>query len=615
MRTTLIAALTCLGTLSVGAVALAPAAQAATYTSSGVKCTKVGTPWNDTIHGTAYNDVICGLGGNDVIYGWSGNDVIDAGVGTDKVYGGRGADTIYGQDGYDTLSGQEDNDRIEGGVGNDIIVTASGADVVLSGAGHDFVDLGDGNDWVDGGTGADKLVGGTGADTIVGGADGDTVSGGSGTDTIYGNDGNDDLVGGSDRDLLSGGGGTNWCEVATDDVRYSCKTDVEKAGARDLSLSPSTVDVTNDYALVTYRVRVTDDTGVLTVQVGAQYEDGTGYANGGMASLESGTIRDGWWTGTLNVPRYIESGSMMVNAFMKDRVGRHSSADFRDALKVVSRNPDRSAPKVVDSWVGATTVDVRTSERTFGAAVRILDDVAGAAPWSTYICPSHLYADGFRQAGACSNLELVSGTIRDGWWRTDVTIPKGSVSGTWNLSAWVEDASSRWGTTYWDGPDMHAWQEANPPVMGELLPGKGGRFGVVGVGDSHAPSVATVRINPHTVDGMAGPSTVTIDVAAKDVEGVSRVSVFVGAQTSDSYVELPVSEGRLVSGTSRDGVWRFTVDVVQGTPPDEYHLQVAVEDLTHWVSYVSPGSQHEGNGQITLTPSQLPDSPGFITVT
>ena len=615
MRTTLIAALTCLGTLSAGAVALAPAAQAATWTSSGVKCTKVGTPYNDTIHGTAYNDVICGLGGNDVIYGWSGNDVIDAGVGTDKVYGGRGADTIYGQDGYDTLSGQEDNDRIEGGVGNDIIVTASGADVVLSGAGHDFVDLGDGNDWADGGTGGDKLVGGTGADTIVGGADGDTVSGGSGTDTVYGNDGDDDLVGGSDRDLLSGGGGTNWCEVAADDIRYSCKTDAENPAARQVTLSPSTVDVTNDAALVTYRMRVTDDTGVLTVQVGAQYEDGGGYATGGLATLASGTIRDGWWTGTLRVPRYIEPGSMTVHAFMKDRVGRNSSGSFRGALDVVSRNPDRSAPKVVDSWVGATTVDVRTSEKTFAAAVRIVDDVAGAEPSTTYVCPSHLFADGFRQAGGCTNLELVSGTARDGWWRADVTIPKGSVSGTWNLSAWVEDASTLWGMTYWDGPDMHAWQEANPPVHGELLPGQGGRFTVLGVGDSHAPTLSTVRISPHTVGGMSGPSTVTIDVAARDVEGVTGVSVYAGAQTSDSWIDLSVSEGQLVSGTNRDGVWRFTVDVVQGTPPGEYHVGVIVEDLTHWQSYVAPGSTHAGNGPTTLTPSQLPDSPGFITVT
>lgn len=615
MRARLVPALLLAAPLVLGGLVVAPAAEAASYTSTGVRCTKVGTPYNDTLHGTAYADVICGLGGNDVIFGYSGNDVIDGGVGTDKIYGGRGADRLYGQDGYDTLSGQEDNDRIEGGVGNDIIATAAGADVVIAGPGHDYVDLGDGNDWVDGSTGSDKILGGTGTDTIVGGADNDTVSGGSGADTIYGNDGNDDLVGGADKDLLSGGTGTNWCEMAADDTRYACKTDLENAKAVDISLSSTSVDVTDAPATVTYSIRVTDDTGVLTTQVGAQYDDGSGYASGGLARLASGTIRDGWWTGSLQVPRYIEGGVMTVNVFLKDRVGRVSSGAFPRELTVVSRNPDRSAPRVVDSWVGATTVDVRSAARTFSAAVRIVDDVAGADPGSSYLCPSHLYADGFRQAGGCESLTLSSGTIRDGWWRADVTIPEGSVSGTWNLSAWVEDASTRWGMTYWDGPDLHAWQESHPPVNGVLMPGQGGRFTVLGVGDSHAPSLTTVKIAPATVDGMAGPTEVTVDVAARDVEGISRVSINAAAQTSDSWIELAASEGELVSGTTRDGVWRFTVDVVQGTPPGTYHLQVTVEDLTHWVSYLSPGSPHTGTGMPTLTPAQLPDSNGAITVT
>lgn len=614
MRARLTLALSVAGALVMGAVAAAPA-QAATYTSTGLRCTQVGTPYNDTLHGTSAADVICGLGGNDVIFGYSGNDVIDGGVGTDKIYGGRGADKLYGQDGYDTLSGQEDNDRVEGGPGNDIIGTAAGADVVVAGTGHDYVDLGEGNDWTDGGAGVDKLVGGGGADTIVGGADGDTINSGSGTDTVYGNDGNDDLVGGPDKDVLSGGGGTNWCEVAPEDIRYTCKTDTQQPTAAGVWLSATSVDVTDAPATVRYSVRVTDDTGVVQVQVGAQYDDGTGYATGGQASLTSGTIRDGWWSGTLVVPRYIEGGSMTVHVFLKDRVGRHSSPAFGNRLTVVSRNPDRSPPRVVDSWIGTTSVDVRTSTKTFPASVRIVDDVAGAKPWGTHLCPSHLFADGFRQAGACEQLVLVSGTVRDGWWRAVMTVPARSASGTWNLSAWVEDDSTRWGLTFWDGPDLHAWQQANPPVTGVPLPGRGGRFTVQGVGDTNAPVVSTVRISPSTVNGMAGPTRVTVDVAARDVEGISAVSLFARGQDSESGVDLAVSEAQRVSGTARDGVWRFTVDVVQGTPPGTYYLQVVVEDLTHWVTFVSPGYPHSESGIPTLSPAQLPGGTGVITVT
>ena len=56
-----------------------PAAVAGAHTTTGLPCTKVGTPHNDRIVGTSGRDVICGRGGNDVITGSNGNDVIKRG--------------------------------------------------------------------------------------------------------------------------------------------------------------------------------------------------------------------------------------------------------------------------------------------------------------------------------------------------------------------------------------------------------------------------------------------------------------------------------------------------------------------------------------------------------
>src|SRR3954471_12770190 len=78
-------------------------ASAATYTISGVRCTKVGTAGADRLSGNNYRDVICGLGGNDVIYANGGDDLVDGGTGNDTVYGGTGNDTVYGSYGDDVI--------------------------------------------------------------------------------------------------------------------------------------------------------------------------------------------------------------------------------------------------------------------------------------------------------------------------------------------------------------------------------------------------------------------------------------------------------------------------------------------------------------------------------
>jgi hypothetical protein len=61
----------------------------------------------------------------------------------------------------------------------------------------------------------------------------------------------------------------------------------------------------------------------------------------------------------------------------------------------------------------------------------------------------------------------------------------------------------------------------------------------------------------------------------------------------------------LVSGTVKNGVWRIPVEVPQGTPPGTYYSQVWVEDLTHWSSWVSPGSPY-ADQLPSLTSTQAP---------
>lgn len=116
-----------LGLLLGSFINVSPANSAvAKYASDGSRCTKVGTPGNDTIRGTSTRDVICGLGGNDKIFGLGGNDTIDGGQGNDTIDGGLGDDSELGGLGKDALIGGLGADNLEGGLGKDNFDGGSG---------------------------------------------------------------------------------------------------------------------------------------------------------------------------------------------------------------------------------------------------------------------------------------------------------------------------------------------------------------------------------------------------------------------------------------------------------------------------------------------------------
>ena len=409
-------------TIAVAALSLVTAlpAQATTWTSTGLRCTKVGTARSETITGTAGRDVICGLGGNDVIKGLGGNDVIDGGPG---------------------------NDVIDGGSGNDTEVGGSGNDTVLGGSGNDSVSGGSGNDSVSGGTGNDSESGGSGDDVLTGS---------SGTDVLNGGDGSDDLDGGSGADSEIGGAGTNWCTLdPTDTRRTGCVYDAKTPWASAVKLSATTVDVTTADRTITYAVWVGDDTGATRVQVDAQGgPDGSVSFPMGWPTRVSGTARGGWWRGTAVVPRWLEPAALDIDVDVTDRVGRWGYHEFSGALRVLDQAADRVMPVVSGPMsISPATVDVRQAPRAVTARVRLTDDRSGVT--DPVLCPGHANEESY-QADGCPTMELVSGTRTNGVWQGSYTIPKGGFGGEWNLAVWFADNAHPNATQYWEG--FFNWQ-------------------------------------------------------------------------------------------------------------------------------------------------------------
>jgi Ca2+-binding RTX toxin-like protein len=569
MRARRLASVGVLVSASLVGVFLPSASHAAAYSSTGARCTVVGTRGPDVLTGTTGRDVICALDGNDRINGLGGNDIIDAGAGKDVVDGGAG------------------NDRIDGGAGNDSLHGQGGVDVLR------------------GGSGPDSLQGGADSDRMYGDAGDDVQSGGYGDDVLSGGGGDDDLSGGPGGDDVDGGAGFNVCDQprAADDQQIRCALDASPPVVEEVSPTPSTVDVSAAAQLIRIVAHVTDDTGVKSVQIG------------NVARLVSGTSRDGVWATTIEVPRFITPGARDVDVHVQDRVGRRTDETFTNAYTVLNEVSDQEMPVLQSMKLSTTAVDVRSLSRPITATIQVTDDLAGAT--DVYLCPAHAFPSGtpkFRQAGACEWMEQSSGTRTDSTWRATYLVPKGAPSGTWNFEVWISDAAGNAPNDFWLGPDGLAAIGRTSSPRYRAIPDGAGVFFVQGSAqDLNAPVLTSLTLNPSTVDTSTGAVQVTADIAGTDIEGITGAGLFIYGYPG--YPDNPtwtdpinvawVDSFQLRSGTPQDGVWHAGFVVPGGTPDGSYFIQVGLEDSLHFESWVSPDSGWTTDNHL-LTPDLAP---------
>jgi hypothetical protein len=494
------------------------------------------------------------------------------------------------------LCGLDGNDRINGRGGNDIID---------AGAGKDVVDGDVGNDRIDGGAGTDSLYGQGGADLLSGGSGLDILQGGAGGDRVYGDAGDDDLSGGAGGDYVDGGAGFNVCDQpgAATDQQIRCVIDESKPVVENLATVRPTVDVSAAAGSVRIEAHVIDDTGVTSVQI---YNS---------ARLVSGTSRDGIWATTIQVPRYITPGPRDVDVHVRDRVGRSTSATLTSAYTVLNTVSDQEMPVLQSMSLSTTAVDVRSASKPITATIKVTDDLAGAT--DLVLCPAHAFPSGrpnFRQADACVEMEQSSGTPTDSTWKATYVVPKGAPSGIWNFEVWISDAAGNAPNDFWFGPDELAAIGLTSEARYRAIPDDAGVFSVQGTAqDLNAPGLTSLNLNPSTVDTSTGAVQVTADIAGTDIEGITGAHLFIHGYAgypdnttwTDTVDVAWVQNFQLVRGTPQDGVWHATFVVPGGTPEGSYFIQVALEDSSHFESWVSPDSGWTTDSHL-LTPELAP---------
>ncbi len=470
----------------------------------------------------------------------------------------------------------------------------------------DMLDGGDGADLLYGDLGADRLSGGLGGDRVVGQAGADVLRGAGGADSLLGGDGNDDLDGGPQPDTLDGGAGTNWCTVGADDVQHRCVYDLAPPQALQVTTSATQVDVTDADREVTVRVHVTDDTGVSSVRVGS-FEQADDFPMA-PAMLDSGTVRDGWWETTLVFRRWSLPGTYRFSIYVRDRIGRASSAQFEDpVIEVRDATPDTELPRVTEllSPTPDTTVDVRTQYSSVLVKARLTDVLSGVS--DAQACIHEPLVDGREIAMYCATMRRLSGDVHDGVWSADLGVDRGAVSGDWNVEISTTDRAhaETWTSISWLGPDLWMWAGGADPATKQPLPDDRGRFTVIGrprMNDSTPPEIVSAVPSPTEVDTLAGPARVDFAVRATDTSGSGVSGVGVGLVSADPNGPRDLYESlTMTSGDALDGTWTDSIVLPQGTPPGTYYLEVITWDqIDNQQTYVSSG--HPDAGSFDLLP-------------
>lgn len=517
---------------------IASPAQASTghFASNGLRCTIIGTPGADVLKGTNGRDVICGRGGNDTIRARGGDDVIDGGGGRDVINGGGGGDRIYG------------------------------------------------------GSGADSENGGGGRDVLQGGAGGDTLLGGGDGDTLQGQDGNDDLDGQNGGDNLDGGDGTNWCTIGAGDVQNRCVYDRTAPVLHEMVAVPSVVDVTNADRPFTIRLHITDDTGVARV---SGYS-GDASQNGG-PTLVSGDRRNGWWEIKGVVRRYSKPGEWGIVASVGDRINRQSWRAEPTGFTVRNSNPDTKAPVITSFTMNKTAVDVRTGDAKVVLTAEVAEDKSGMNDLELALLTP---ANSYNGAEVQDRFVRVSGGLRGGKWRAEVTIPKGSTGGRWNVLIYAQDFVGN--RHLYVGPDVYELRRHETYNNYMPLPSYG-RLDVTGRAvDTSAPVLQDVVVDRTSIDTLPRSTTVYFDVTAADAgDGIRQISISVIDPVN--WVELQGTAFREqpLAGTANAGTWRVGVTFPQGTSPGAYQVaHVSLWDGTNHGFYATPVSRTQFGGDL-----------------
>ncbi|MDA7702094.1 hypothetical protein N8879_01265, partial [Gammaproteobacteria bacterium] len=216
----------------------------------------------------------------------------------------------------------------------------------------------------------------------------------------------------------------------------------------EISMSPTSVDVTSESKDVTVSLKVTDASGV-TARYSPRFRAlnlSTDSIECPTMTLSSGTDKDGVWSTTCTIPAgqaaddYYFSSSEFVDAngirntcYTSDNSGDRncSGVDGSTYLEITNDNSEADAPVLTEISMSPTSVDVTSESKDVTVSLKVTDASGVTARYSPRFRALNLSTDSIE----CPTMTLSSGTDKDGVWSTTCTIPAGQAADDYYFSS------------------------------------------------------------------------------------------------------------------------------------------------------------------------------------
>jgi hypothetical protein len=407
------------------------------------------------------------------------------------------------------------------------------------------------------------------------------------------------------------------------------QSDTQPPSLVGFAFTPDNVDVSAAAQTVTFTLHVTDDlSGIDTtsgqrLQVLLQSPSGKQHVNGVVAS-QAGVILDGSFSIAATIPLYSEAGAWTIRqVFLGDNAGNRSvlsqnalsAAGFPTILNVADTNQDLTPPQLAAFSMSPPAVDVSSRPATITVLMTLTDDLSGIQQNIAGLDDFELTSPSGNQLRIFNPVVLsppISGTLTDGVWRSAVTMPRYSETGTWALgNVTLRDRAGN--TRSYSASQLFALFGDSIQVTVSAVPS-----------DTTPPQVTGLSFVPAFIDTSLGPQPVQVHLSASDdLSGVSFVgddpfiSEFFGLElTSPSgaqnqFTNLTFADIPPTSGTPTDGTWTLQVDLPQFSEEGTWTAAVFLKDVVRNVAFYTNAQLAALNlptqALIVIKPSLQPD--------
>ena len=271
----------------------------------------------------------------------------------------------------------------------------------------------------------------------------------------------------------------------------------------------------------------------------------------------------GKWVATVAIPRWTHGGTWKVNTLsLGDKDGNYaywSSTDldglgFPTTLPVTA-TPDDTAPKLTGFTLSPRSVDTRSATRTVTVTANATDGQSGIA---------QIFASASEPGTShrsYASLTKVSGTTST--YRGKMTIQRWQTNGTWHVD--YVQLSDKVGNS-----NTQSYTQLGTAGFRRT-------FGVVSGTDTSKPTATSFARTPASVDVRTANKSVTVTVHAKDTgSGLGYAyATFSNASGATAYVSM-----RLISGTTKNGVWKGTGTILRCSAfPGTWSARLVMGDL------------------------------------